>query len=192
MLYVGQLVPHKGVHTAIEAVRLARERGVDDLVLTIVGGSVIPEYEAKLRSQVVSSGLESTVTFFGPASREQLPAVFQDHGVLLLPSCWGEPFAITPLEAMASGLLVIGTTSGGSGELLVNGENALTFPEERPDVCAQQIVRAVSDAAFCERLADAGYQTVQRDFGLDTMADRLEEILHECIAGQSGWQISRS
>ena len=53
--------------------------------------------------------------------------VYRQHDALLFTSEWEEPFALTPLEAMACGLPVIGTTTGGSKELFRCGSNALTY-----------------------------------------------------------------
>ena len=54
LLYVGQVLPHKGVHTAIEALHRLSEKGVRDVTLTIVGGCDQPDYDMRLRQQVAA------------------------------------------------------------------------------------------------------------------------------------------
>jgi glycogen(starch) synthase len=189
LMFVGQVVPHKGVHTAIEALRLVREAGHRDATLTIVGGRRVAEgtamspYEVRVRELVAASKLEDAVHFTGPQPREHLPQIFRDHGILVFPSCWEEPFAITPLEAMASGLLVVGTTTGGSRELFEHDVNALTFPPENPQACADQLRRVLMDENLYHRLVARGHATVLERFRFSDMVDRIERGLHRACDG---------
>ena len=174
LLYVGQLLPHKGVHTAIEAIRRVRDSGVRDLTFTIVGACHQPDYESQLRAQVAASRLEDVVRFAGRRPRTELPGIYHDHGVLLFPSCWDEPFAITPLEAMASELAVVGTLAGGNGEMFDESVTALTFPAEDAGACAAQVHRLVTDPALVRSLGQTARRTVCERFTLERMVDRIE------------------
>ena len=91
-----------------------------------------PDYDKEIELLVRSLGLERSVRFTGLIPRERLPEIYKQHGTLIFPSVWDEPFSITLLEAMSSGLAVVGTTTGGSAELLADGVNALTFPRQMP------------------------------------------------------------
>lgn len=177
LLYVGQLAQPKGVHTAIEAFRLLAEDGNYDITLTIAGGTIFPEYAARLRSMVGSAGLEQRVHFTGLLPREQLPGLYQAHDILIFPSAWEEPFSITLLEALASGLAVVGTTTGGSAEILRHDINALVFPKEDAPACAAQIRRLLNQPGLFERVRLAGRQTVEQRFRIETMIERIEQSL---------------
>jgi len=177
LLYVGQVVSHKGVHTAIAAVRLLHDSGLDDVTLTIAGGSVAPDYEQQLQQQVAQMGLTQAVHFLGLQAREALPRLYSEHGVLVFPSCWDEPFAITPLEAMASGLPVVATTTGGSGEIFEHEMTALTFPERDSHACADRLRRVITDPVLACRLAEQGRRTVRGRFTLTHMVDQIESSL---------------
>lgn len=174
LLYAGSLVPHKGVHTAIEAmehlVRTGRGAGV---TLALVG-SGHPAYEARLRRMVNDADLESFVHFHGRVPREQMPDVLAGHDALIFPSIWEEPLARMMQEAMAAGLVVIGTTTGGSGELLVDGETGLTFAAEDAYGLARQIERLDADPTLRRRLAQQGRKRVVRDFDLRRMIDEID------------------
>ena len=70
-----------------------------------------------------------------------MPRVYADHDVFVFPSIWEEPFSIGLLEAMACGQAVVGTTTGGSAEILVDGVNSLVFPPGDPRRLARQVKR---------------------------------------------------
>ncbi|HYP26925.1 MAG TPA: glycosyltransferase family 4 protein [Blastocatellia bacterium] len=175
LLYVGQITALKGVHTAVEALRLLvetpRHRSTK---LTIVGG---PDYDDRVRGLVSSLGLERNVSFTGLVSRDRLPDIYREHDVLLFPSVWDEPFSITLLEAMSSGLAVVGTSTGGTPEILEDEVNALIFPKEDAEALAGQIVRLVEDPELFERVRRNGRRTVEEGFRFEDMVDRIDLAL---------------
>jgi glycogen(starch) synthase len=182
LFYVGQIAPHKGVHTAIEALRLlVQEHGEDTASLTIAGGSVNPDYEREILSLVETYGLKENVRFAGLLPREQLLSEYRDYAILVFPSIWDEPFSITVLEAMSSGLAVVGTPTGGSPEILRDGENALLFPKEDFKRCAEQILRLWKEPGLLEKVRLNARQTVASEFRFDQMVDAIEQSLQEVV-----------
>jgi glycosyltransferase involved in cell wall biosynthesis len=178
LLYAGQVVPSKGVDTAIEACRLlVHIHGIPGVALTIAGGSVRPDYVERLQATVRQAGLADHVRFTGRLAREQMPALYRAHDVLVFPSVWAEPFSITVLEAMASGLAVVGTATGGSGEILQHGVNALVFPPEDSAACARHVQALVDHPDVYEQIRRQGRQTVERGFDLEHMVDAIERDL---------------
>jgi glycogen synthase len=185
LLYAGQLVRHKGVHTAIEAMaRLVNERRINQMTLTLIG-SGHPDYEAFLRDLVKKERLDDFVTFRKPVSKDKMPAILQQFDVLIFPSIYEEPFARMTQEAMASGLVVVGTTTGGTKEILRHGETGLTFEPEDADGLAEQVTRLIADPDLCSRLARAGRKAVLENFTLDKMVTEIEAYLVDCFAGSS-------
>jgi glycosyltransferase involved in cell wall biosynthesis len=183
LLFVGQLVPHKGVHTAIEALALLVHKHKAALVsLSIVGSSVTPEYVVYLQELVRRRQLEDRVQFYGPCSAEQIPGIYQEHDILLFPSCWDEPFGIVLLEAMSSGLAVVATGSGGSADILQDEMNALLFPKENARACARQLLRLMTGSELFERIRGDGRRTVEERFRFKTSVDKIEAGLQEAVA----------
>jgi glycogen(starch) synthase len=170
LLYAGRLVPTKGVHTAIRALsQLARDRPAS---LSIVGGGDAG-YARELRNLARASGQLARVEFRGSATRHEMATIFGEHDVLVLPSDW-EAFPRVMLEAMAAGLVVVGTTTGGTGELLVEGKTGLTFPYEDAGALARQLRRLCDDRDLWLRLARTGQECIQREFTFSRMADQFE------------------
>jgi glycogen synthase len=182
LLYAGQLVQHKGVHTAIEAMaRLVNKHGINQITLTLVG-SGHPDYEAFLRDLVKRERLDDVVIFHKPVPKDKIPAIFQRFDVLIFPSIYEEPLARITQEAMASGLVVVGTTTGGTKEILRDGETGLTFAPEDADGLAEQVTRLLIDPDLCCRLARAGRQTVLENFTLDKMVKEIEAYLLSVVS----------
>lgn len=182
LLYAGSLVPHKGVHTAIEAMaHLAQQNKLGNMTLTIVGGGH-PDYEARLRKIVDVANLNDAVTFRGRVPREEMPSLLQAFDVLLFPSIWEEPLARMMQEGMAAGLVVIGTLTGGSGELLVEGETGLTFTPDDPVSLAQRIKELDRDSELFTRLSRNGRQAVIEKFDIRRMIDEIEAYLGQVAA----------
>jgi glycosyltransferase involved in cell wall biosynthesis len=185
LLYAGQLVQHKGVHTAIEALaQLVNEHRLDQLRLTLVG-SGHPDYETFLRKLVRREHLQDHVTFQPAVSKAEMPNLLQKFDVLIFPSIYEEPLARVTQEAMAAGLVVVGTTTGGTKEILKNGETGFTFAPGDAIGLAEQVARLITDPDLCSRLSSAGRQTVLEKFTLDRMVTEIEAYLLDCFVKSS-------
>ncbi len=190
LLYAGQLVQHKGVHTAIEAMaKLVKEHSAGQIHLTLVG-SGHPDYEAVLRDLVERRDLGDYVTFHRPVSKDEMPALLQQFDILIFPSIYEEPLARMTQEAMVSGLVVVGTTTGGTKEILREGETGLTFAPDDADGLAEQIGRLTADPSLCRRLAQTGRQTVLENFTIDRMVKEIEVYLQEVLNSAVHTQVS--
>ena len=186
LLYAGQLVQHKGVHTAIEAMaKLVKESRAGQIHLTLVGLGH-PHYEGVLHHLVERRGMGDYITFHSPVSKNEMPALLQQFDILIFPSIYEEPLARMTQEAMVSGLVVIGTTTGGTKEILRDGETGFTFAPEDADGLAQQVIRIILDPDLCYRVAEAGRQTVLENFTLDKMVQEIEVYLVGCFDRNSG------
>jgi glycogen(starch) synthase len=181
LLYIGRLSQEKGVHTAIQAVgTLVRDYGFKNIKLTIVGDGE-PEYETYLRQLVVQENVAAFVTFVPAQPKEALSALYQQADIFLFTSIWPEPFGRVIVEAMASGLVVIGAPVGGASEILSANENALTFTPDNPNSLVQQLRKLSESPALYEQLAKAGRETAIRKFDLQRMTTEIESYLQALI-----------
>lgn len=176
LLYVGRLNEDKGVMTALRA--LANLRGKFHGQLSVFGRGN-PDYEAELNSFAQKEKLP--VTFASISCPEQMPAIYRAHDALLFTSEWPEPFALTPLEAMASGLPVIGTTTGGSIELFRNRKNALTYTAGNFEELAQRILELNRDSKLRTQLAQTAQQEVRCRYAEPIIIDQIENYLEESL-----------
>jgi glycosyltransferase involved in cell wall biosynthesis len=176
LLYAGRLSEDKGVLTALKAMLQVKDR--TRLSLSIYGKGE-GAYEQMLKEFVHQHSLPVT---FHNATPEEMPQVYRDHDALLFTSAWEEPFALTPLEAMATGLPVIGTTAGGSAELFCSGRNSLTFAAGNADQLAAQIRFLELNPDIRQTLATAGQENVLQRLNLPIIVDQIEHYLEETLS----------
>jgi glycosyltransferase involved in cell wall biosynthesis len=82
---------------------------------------------------------------------------------------------------MASGMTVVGTTTGGTGEILEEGRTGLTFPAGDAGQLARQLGRLIHSPELGARLGQAGREVVSRHFTLDRMVDEIEAYLTSVV-----------
>jgi len=177
LLYFGSLFPHKGIHTAIEALGLLQQRGLAHRVRLSILGAGHPSYEAQLRDLVDNLGIGAHVEFLGRVPRDEIPSWLRYFDVFLFTSHWPEPMARAVMEAMAAGLLVIASEVGGQVEMLKHGENSLTYPAKDGQALANCLQQVLDDPLLVPKLARAGQQSVLERFTLKRMVDDLEAWL---------------
>ena len=126
-------------------------------------------------------GLENYVNFASFVPRSEIPKWLNQFDVYLFTSIWQEPLALSVMEAMAAGLLVIGSEVGGQTEILHQDQNALTFQAEDAQGLANQIIYALEHPALRVKLAQAGRQLVVEKFTIDRMVNEIEDFLSQIV-----------
>jgi glycosyltransferase involved in cell wall biosynthesis len=179
LIYAGRLTPEKGIHTAIQA--LCRISTHDVSVTLDIFGRGDQRYEGELERLVKQHRLSSQVFFRGIVHYQEMPVTLSQYDALLFPSEWEEPFASIVLEAMAVGLPVIGTNTGGTGEVLFDGETGLVFPSGDADALAIQVVRLHYDTVLKLKLSENSMRLVSNGFSLDHMVIQIEDCLRNII-----------
>lgn len=124
IICVARLIERKGQHHLLEAFAQLRGTCEQPLRLLFVGTG---DAETALRESAARLNVADAVIFSGFVSRDQMPAVYRKADVFVLPS-EQEGMSIALLEAMASGLPVIVTDTGGTAELVTKGENGEIVP----------------------------------------------------------------
>jgi glycosyltransferase involved in cell wall biosynthesis len=124
-------------------------------------------------------GIQDAVRFLKNVPRESLQDLSRRHHVLVFPGSHREGFSVALLEAMASGLAVVGTASGGSAEILEDGANALVIPPEDPGALAECLLRLAREPGLVQRLAEAGQARVRERYDMVHVGGLLEEYLRQ-------------
>jgi glycosyltransferase involved in cell wall biosynthesis len=182
LLFAGRLEQEKGPHTILEALPLLRLSSQKPIEVAI-SGELRPRdtYHQRLQELGAATNGCYSVKFLGPVPAAAMPGLLRQHDVLVFPSIWPEPFSLVVLEAMAAGLCVVGTTSGGSIEILQEGVNSLTFRADDAEDLARQLQRIVDDASLQKRLADEGQRLVEDQFSLSAQVSQIEAMLQDVL-----------
>lgn len=177
-LVVSRLGPNSGVMTVLQALKLARDHEV--LASLSVYGRGQSEQMAQLRSYVIQQSLP--VEFLTMSNQQKdLAAVYRQHDGFIYCSEWDEPFALTPLEAMASGIPVIAAKSGGVRELLRAGENGWVYKPGEPLELASRIQEIQMQPALRSQIIENAQQEVMMGYSESSMLDAIENYLVQTI-----------
>ncbi|KOX10540.1 glycosyltransferase involved in cell wall biosynthesis [Micromonospora profundi] len=181
ILTVGRLVERKGFQTVVRAMAL-----VPDAECVVVGGP--PEglletdpYARRLRALADSCGVADRVHLVGAVPREEMGRWYRSAD-LLVAAPWYEPFGLTPLEAMACGVPVVGTAVGGIRDTVADGTTGDLVPARDPHALATAIQRLLDDRIRRFRYATAASERARSRYAWAATAERLAEIYGEVAA----------
>ena len=179
LLFVGRLCPEKGVLTALKAMALL---GDVDCHLDIIGDGD-PAYQRALRAYAHDQRLAEQALFHGAMPQEQLIAWYDRDDVLLNTSLWAEPFGLATVEAMARGMAVIGSRTGGTAEIITPGVNGLLTEPGDEHALAAAIRQLAANPARRARLAAAARRTAAERFTLEENVRRVARHLQRATRG---------
>jgi glycosyltransferase involved in cell wall biosynthesis len=135
VLFLGNVIERKGLHTLLKAVSGQRSA----IRLDIVGSlDSEPKYADKMREFVGNHKLSSFVFFHGPLDKRPLLEKLRQAHVLVVPSSY-EGYGIVYLEGMCFGLPAIGTTAGAAGEIISDGINGFLIEPGNADLLANRL-----------------------------------------------------
>ncbi|MCC2640831.1 MAG: hypothetical protein K0S45_1244 [Nitrospira sp.] len=177
---VARLIERKGQHHLLEAFAGLRANSARSLKLTFVGTG---DAEPRLRELADKLQVGDAVTFKGFRSREEMPLVYREADVFVLPS-QQEGMSIALLEAMAAGLPVIVTDTGGTAELVTKGLNGEIVPWGDVPALTEALRDIMSDEA---RRRKMGMESRSRamGFGWPVLAAGYLELCDRVVAQSS-------
>lgn len=177
----GQLLPYKGHQLLIDAARTILDR-YPDARFFFIGALENPPYQADLERRLRQSGLEGSFVFTG--WRPDIYEVLQAMQVVVVPTVTPEPAALTLIEAMALQRPLVATRTGGTPELVNDGETGLLIDPGQAAPLSAAILRLLDDPALARRLGESGRRRIEQHF---TMAGHQAAILrlYEAMAGET-------
>src|SRR5688572_27613695 len=135
ILFLGNVIHRKGLHTLLEAIRPLKS----DIRLDVVG-SLDSEaaYAKQMRKYVADNNLSSFVFLHGPLDKEPLIEKLRQAHILAVPSSY-EGYGIVYLEGMCFGLPAIGTTAGAAREIISDGVDGFLIEPENANELAKKL-----------------------------------------------------
>ncbi|RZT42484.1 glycosyltransferase family 4 protein [Cupriavidus agavae] len=191
VLQLGRLVPRKGIDNVIRAMGcLRRHFGIAARLHVVGGNAEQPSVEAtpeigRLRGVAEQAGVADAVTFVGRRGREQLRTFYSASDVFVT-TPWYEPFGITPVEAMACGVPVVGASVGGIRSTVADGETGYLVPAHDPDTLAARLADLARDRATARRMGEAGRRRAQALFTWAGVARQMEQVYARLATAHAG------
>ena len=188
LLFVGYRKATKGIENVLRAVAAARDRR-PSIRLRLLGRSPDVATEARWLDLVEELGLVGLVTFEDPVDRAGIAAAMRRASLFVHPSP-RETFGVVAVEALASGLPVVATDSGGVTEILGADPGALgaIVPIDDAAALGAAMVEVLERRESFE--PEALRAAVERRFGADFVAERLLVTYREAIAAAGAGSIA--
>jgi glycosyltransferase involved in cell wall biosynthesis len=172
LLYLGRLDPAKGIETLFEALsRLSDPR----VVLVVAGAATASRSGADEYASRLVATAPSGVKFVG--RHDDVSALLWAADVVVVPSVWNEPLTRVGLEAMACGVPVVGSRTGGTPEILGEELEELLFEPADPSALVAALRRALPELGALRRWNEPVRTRVVERFNLKTAADAVESLL---------------
>ena len=177
ILYVGRVSPEKGAHVLLEAFRLIAAR-CPAAELHVVGPDAIPPsrmlvelyndphtkalqaIDTRNYRQTICAALPEAslrrVHFHGAIPNNDLPPIYRNSSVFVFPSECHEGFGIPVIEAMASGLPVVATRSGGVTESVQHGRTGFLVDRGDSKALADAVIGLLENPELRRKMGDCG------------------------------------
>jgi len=179
VLQLGRLVPRKGIDNVVRAVALLPPC-VPVRLLVVGGNSAQPDESStpeigRLRDVAHACGASARVHFLGQRQGAQLRQCYAAADVFVTTPLY-EPFGITPLEAMACGIPVVGARVGGIQYTVVDGVTGFLVPPRDPAALAQRLMTLHERPGLGSAFGEAGLRRVRSHFTWEHVARDLARV----------------
>lgn len=181
--YGSLVMPYKGAHVLVEALTGLHRNGID-FSCALAGDTFDATFLAKLKAHVEQAGFAGKMTFPGFLDRAGLARLFARSNVLVFPSQFDEPFGITQVEALAAGLVVVTSATGGSGEIVRDGIDGLHFAKTDPGDLARKLASLPADGERWRQLALAGRERAQ-EFTVARSVEVIENAIEPLLSASN-------
>ncbi len=190
LLFVGRLVPYKGVELLLRAAAAAARQVPLNLTIVGEGDSAYREFLVQLatglglpQTSAPREPSQSAVQFLPARAREQLVELYQQADIFCFTSIC-DTYGIALLEAMSCGCVALVSDVAGAGEI-VNERNGVKVPLQTPEQYvadyADKIVMLAGNFAFRSQLSEGARRTVETNHDWEKLGSQLLEIYKELM-----------
>ena len=178
--YFGKISPYKGVHVLIKSAMKASEKGVS-FNLLIYGNldTSSNPYHKNIKTMVENYNWPEnvTVTLCGKYQQNELPKLYKNTDVVVVPSLWPENATIVVLESLAFGTPIIASNVEGILEFIKNGVNGWLFDFGNADALTDLLIKCANEK---EKIRCMGINC-HAVIGFKEMSNKIEELYNKLI-----------
>lgn len=162
IVFAGRLVPEKGAHLLCGAVAQLNERNIP-VHVKIIGSTGFGKNTASRYIEAIQAGASDNIEFLGYRPSSEVAQHLRDSDVFCLPAVWDDPFPLAPLEAMASGVAVVASRSGGIPEAFRWGGGCLVEKNNIHQL-ASALARLAQEPDTRRKISEAGLASFRQHF----------------------------
>jgi glycosyltransferase involved in cell wall biosynthesis len=180
LLFVGRMVPEKGLDTLIKALPILLQHGVQARIVAVGDGPQKEDYAALANEM----GLNEKVYFAGHVDDWTLRALYRVSDAAVFPSRF-EPFGIVALEAMASKCPVVASAVGGLNEVVDHKITGLKVPANNVGAFEWAIERVIRDYGLKTWLVENAYKKCLWNYNWDKISEWTAGTYHRVLSEYS-------
>ncbi len=178
LVFVGQLIPAKGVFTLLRAMRILSELPEPLTPKLIIAGR--GKLEADLRNYSIENNLNNVI-FMGQV--DDVASLYRSATIVVIPSEWEEAFGLVVAEAMACGACVLASDAGSIPDVVGrNEEGGRLFKSGDAEDLAAKMIELLKNAKYRNKIGQQACVRVNQLFSLDKMVDGfVDEVMDVAI-----------
>jgi glycosyltransferase involved in cell wall biosynthesis len=178
LLYLGRIVPVKGLHILLASLRYVKQ----PVRLAIAGPVGDMEYYKKVMKQIQEENKRGLhiVTYLGTIAQQEVVKLYRSSSVLVLPSSW-EAFPMAILEALSCETPVIATPVGANSEIIGSHTNGILVPVNDPLKLAEAVSFILENRDRRIEMGKKGRESVVKNYSVEATADRLSKIYRKIV-----------
>ncbi|THB66163.1 MAG: glycosyltransferase family 4 protein [Gammaproteobacteria bacterium] len=181
ILFVGRLVPKKGVNVLIEALKYIPDT-ITNFRLDIVGDG--PERQ-NLEELTVKLKLNHKVHFLGAKKYDELPAIYRQYPISIVPSITAdngdrEGFGLVCVEAIGCGCSVVASNYGAITDIIEDGKTGIIVKQNSPKDLGEAITSLLVNPDLVSNISTNAMKSVAK-FDWTCISDKYSTLIEEII-----------
>jgi glycosyltransferase involved in cell wall biosynthesis/Tfp pilus assembly protein PilF len=174
-VFVGALVPHKGIDILLQAIYNVSQE-FPDVKLDVYGSSALWGEKSFVDEANVEAQVPQ-IKFHGAVSQKQIAAAFGSAAACIIPSRWFDSFPLTAVESLVTGCPVIAFDVGGIREAVQNDVNGILIPEVSEASLTSALRSVLSNKSTLTRYSEYAAEYDRKKFTWDNTARQLENVI---------------
>ena len=176
----GRIVRSKGHLDAINALGILKKRGYQDIFLHIAGdvSAAFSQYKTVLKQAIEQNEVTEQVIFEGQIHDM---AAFREHMNIELMCSVCEPFGRVTVEGMRSGLIVIGSNTGGTIDIIQDGYNGYLYRQGNSVDLADKIQHVIDNVEESKMIVQSALAFSASHFTMEKNVEEINAVLVDSV-----------
>jgi glycosyltransferase involved in cell wall biosynthesis len=178
VVMAARLLKEKGIYQFVDAARILKAKGIE-VKFQLVGEPDPGNPNTVTASELERWSKEGVVEMLG--FRDDIPKIFAESNIVVLPSFYGEGLPKVLIEAAACGRAIVTTDNPGCAEAVVDGVNGFIIPIRNTPALADAIEKLVDNSELRKCMGAAGRELAEKEFNVDAVVAKHLTIYKELI-----------